>query len=194
MARRASRHVQLPTSEVSEASYWRRVELSTQTQHAGSSARRPWPRSGPTLLSPGPIMHARHRVDNVKPHLPRMALALAYTAFPCAVFPLTAQKPLTPTCLRACMTASIHFFNALCAQFFLARADAALLTTFPVLLLVRESFVKPPTVFAFLPLKTADLANLPLAITLTFFTFFIAFMPFIAAFMAGAMASTKVRS
>merc|ERR1712151_1284233 len=85
-----------------------------------------------------PSWHTKH-------HLPRMALALAYKAFPCAVFPFTAQKPVTPNCLRACFTASHHFFNALCAKFFLARADAALLTIFPLLLLVNLSFVKPPT-------------------------------------------------
>merc|ERR1712217_73552 len=91
-----------------------------------------------------------------------------------------------PNCLRACFTASIHFFNALCAQFFLARVDAALLTTFPLLLLVNVAFVKPPTVFSFLPLKTAALALLPRAMMLTFFTFFIAFIP---AFMAGLRAA-----
>merc|ERR1719422_2685930 len=118
-------------------------------------------------------------------HLPRMALALAYKAFPCAVFPFTAQKPVTP-----------HFFNALCAKFFLARADAALLTIFPLLLLVNLSFVKPPTVFAFLPLKTAALAALPRAMMLTFFTFFIDFMEaaFIAAFIAGLRAAFIARA
>merc|ERR1712222_71940 len=84
--------------------------------------------------------------------------------------------------LRACFSASHHFFNGLCANAFLARADASLLTIFPVLLLVRVAFVKPPTVFSFLPLKTAASASLPLAMMLTFFTFFMAFMA--AAFMA----------
>merc|ERR1719367_1031862 len=94
-----------------------------------------------------------------------MDLTLAYKAFPCAVFPLTAQKPLMPISLRACFNASPHFFRALCAKAFLDRADAALLS--------------------FLPLKTAILARLPLAMTLTFFTFFMAFMAFMAAaFMA----------
>merc|ERR1719226_445032 len=88
-----------------------------------------------------------------------MALALAYKAFPCAVFPPTAQKPLMPNCLRANFTASHHFFNALCANAFLARADAALLTIFPLLLLVRVSFVKPPTVFTFLPSSGCSLAH-----------------------------------
>merc|ERR1711877_95294 len=127
-----------------------------------------------------------------KVHLPRIDLALAYKAFPCAVFPPTAQNPLTPNCLRACFTASHHFFNALCAQFFLPRADAALLTIFPLLLNV--AFVKPPTVFAFLPLKTAALALLPRAMMLTFFTFFIAFIPFIAAFIAGLRAAFIARA
>merc|ERR1719266_1080121 len=127
-------------------------------------------------------------------HLPRMALALAYNAFPCAVFPFTAQKPVMPSCFRACVTASRHFFNALVAHLFLPRAEAALLTILPDLLLISVSFVRPPTVFAFLPLKTAALAYLPRATTLTFFLAFIAFiafmaaltafMPFIAAFMA----------
>merc|ERR1719221_1637837 len=137
---------------------------------------------------------ATDRVDSSKPHLPRMALVLAYKAFPCAVFPPTAQKPLIPKALRACLHASHHFFNALDAQFFFARADAALLTIFPLLLLVRVAFVKPPTVFTFLPLKTATLASLPFATTLTFLTFFMAFVPFIfmafiAAFMAGLRAA-----
>merc|ERR1719221_1244845 len=128
---------------------------------------------------------ATDRVDSGKPHLPRMALVLAYKAFPCAVFPPTAQKPLIPKALRACLHASHHFFNALDAQFFFARADAALLTIFPLLLLVRVAFVKPPTVFTFLPLKTATLASLPFATMLTFLTFFMAFM----AFMAGLRAA-----
>merc|ERR1719188_1237032 len=131
---------------------------------------------------------AADRVDSGKPHLPRMALALAYKAFPCAVFPPTAQKPLMPNCLRACLHASPHFFNGLCANAFLARADAALLTIFPLLLLIRVAFVKPPTVFTFLPLKTAALASLPLAMTLTFFTFFMAFMAFMAFMGAAFMA------
>merc|ERR1719254_336874 len=98
-----------------------------------------------------------------------------------------------PNALRACLQASHHFFKALPAQFFFARADAALLTIFPDLLLTRVALVRPPTVFTFLPLKTAALAALPRAMTLTFFTFFIAFfmaaafiafMPFIAGLRA----------
>merc|ERR1719433_15090 len=61
--------------------------------------------------------------------------------------------------------------------------DAALLTTLPRLLFVSVAFVKPPGVFSFLPLKTANLARLPLATLLARFTFmaFMAFMAFIAA-------------
>merc|ERR1719382_1069104 len=130
-------------------------------------------------------------------HLPRMALALAYKAFPCADFPPTAQKPLMPSALRACFTASPHFFKGLLANAALARAEAALLTIFPDLLLTKVAFVKPPTVLAFLPLKTAGFAALPRAMMLTFFTFmaffieaaaFIAFMPFIAGLRAAFIA------
>merc|ERR1719469_1119791 len=96
--------------------------------------------------------------------LPRMDLTLAYKAFPCAVLPPTAQNPVILSALRACFVASLHFFNALPAKFFFPRADAALLTTLPDLLFVSVAFVKPPTVFSFLPLKTATLASLPLPI------------------------------
>merc|ERR1719203_198815 len=218
MARRASRHVQLPASDASDASCCRRVECphkhrrkpasscnANTHRHVGfgSILGRLCTRQDQSCNWP----HARHRVDNIKLHLPRMALALAYKAFPCAVFPFTAQKPVTPNTFRACFTASHHFFNALCAQFFLPRADAALLTIFPLLLLINVSFVKPPTVFAFLPLKTAALAYFPRAMMLTFFTFFIfiafidfmeaafiAFMPFIAAFIAGLRAAFIARA
>merc|ERR1712027_271920 len=105
-------------------------------------------------------------------HLPRMDLTLAYKAFPCAVLPPTAQKPLMPSCLRACRVASHHFFSALDANLFLLPADRDLLTILPVLLLVRVALVSPPTVFAFLPEKTASLALLPFAMALTFLTFF----------------------
>merc|ERR1719203_1189219 len=134
-------------------------------------------------------------ISNLRPHLPRMALTLAYSAFPCAVLPPTGQKVLIPSCLRACAVATHHFFNALCAKFFLPRAEAALLTTFPDLLLVKVSFVRPPTVFAFLPLKTAALAYLPRATTLTFLTFFMAFIAaFTAAFMALPLAAFIARA
>merc|ERR1719436_1544177 len=78
---------------------------------------------------------------------------------------------------------------------FLERWEAALDTILPFLFLVKEALVMPPTVFSFLPRKTAALAILPLAILLTLFafmafmTFIVAFLPFIAfiafiAFMA----------
>merc|ERR1719510_1876109 len=66
-------------------------------------------------------------------YLPRRDLALACSALPCAVLPPTAQNPVMLSCLRAVFTASHHFFSALFAKFFLARADAALLTILPVL-------------------------------------------------------------
>merc|ERR1712087_525078 len=116
--------------------------LTPWTIHARSTAtliqtKRP---SGSTTHSHGPTA--------AELHLPRIALALAYRAFPCALFPPTAQKPLMPNDLRACLQASPHFFNALPTQFFFARADAALLTIFPDLLLVKVALVRPPTVFA----------------------------------------------
>merc|ERR1719469_1392991 len=123
------------------------------------------------------------------PHLPRMALTLACKAFPCADVPPTAQKPVMPSALRACCSATLHFFNALCANIRLPRAEAALLTILPDLLFIRVAFVRPPTVFAFLPLKTAALANLPLAMTLTFLTFIAFLAAFIAGFMAAFMAA-----
>merc|ERR1719384_1494666 len=127
----------------------------------------------------------------------RRDLTLAYSAFPCAVLPPTGQKPTIFNSFRAFLQASIHFFSALCANAFFARADAALLTILPVLLLVNVSFVKPPTVFCLEPFQTMERAILPRATTLVRFTFmafmvfmafmaFMAFMPFMAfmAFMA----------
>merc|ERR1719384_2194659 len=114
---------------------------------------------------------------------PKIALAFAYTALPVAVLPFTAQKPATLSSLRACFTASIHFFSALFAQFFLARADFDLLTILPVLFFVSVSLVRPPTVFCLLPRKTRAFASLPRAMVLvhlTFMAFFIAFMAFMA--------------
>merc|ERR1719251_71608 len=115
-----------------------------------------------------------------KDHLPKMALALAYKAFPCAVLPFTAQNPVIPNSLRACFTASQNFFNGLDAYLFFACADRNLDTTLPLLFMMRVSFVKPPTVLAFF--------------FLTFVAFmaaaaFMAFIPFIAAFMAGLRAA-----
>merc|ERR1711992_210152 len=100
-----------------------------------------------------------------------MDLTLAYRAFPCAVLPPTAQKPLMPSCLRACRVASHHFLSALEANLFLPSAERDLLTILPLLLLVRVALVSPPTVFAFLPEKTASFARLPFAMALTFLTF-----------------------
>merc|ERR1719367_2414664 len=106
------------------------------------------------------MSHARGRRCgwDSQAYLPRMALALAYNAFPCAVLPPTKQKPVMPSSVRACLIAAPHFFNALCANVFLLRAEAALLTILPILFLTNMSFVRPPTVFVFLPAKTAALA------------------------------------
>merc|ERR1719360_53911 len=101
-----------------------------------------------------------------------------------------------PSCFRACLHASFHFFSGLCPYCFLPRAEAALLTILPDLLLTKVFFVRPPTVFSFLPLKTANLASLPRAITLTLLTVFmafiavfaVAFIAFPLAFIAGAIA------
>merc|ERR1719412_1267581 len=114
-----------------------------------------------------------------------MDLAFAYSALPCAVLPPTGQKPLMLSCLRAALTASIHFFSALFAKAFLALSDLFLLTILPVLLFVNVAFVKPPMVFSLAPLKTRAFASLPFPILLVFIAF-MAFMAFIAfiAFMA----------
>merc|ERR1712151_794633 len=141
----------------------------------------------------------------------RSDLALAYSNFPFAVLPPTAQKPLMPSSLRAFLHASIHRFAALLTNLFLAAADDFLLTILPVLLFIRVAFVRPLVVFSFLPRKTEAFARLPLAILLTFMAFFfmafiafIAFIPFFIAaffmppffiaafmvFMARAMADT----
>merc|ERR1719148_354611 len=116
---------------------------------------------------------------------------LAYSAFPCAVLPPTGQKPLMPSSLRAFLHASIHFFSALVANFFLAAADAFLLTILPFLLFIRVAFVRPLAVFSLFPRKTEAFARLPLAILLTFMAFmplffmaFIAFIAFIPFFIA----------
>merc|ERR1719270_600019 len=121
-----------------------------------------------------------------------MALAFAYTALPLAVLPFTAQNPVTLSALRACFTASFHFFNALFAQFFLARADIALLTILPSLFFVNVSLVRPPTVFCLLPLKTRAFASLPRATMLVRLTFmaFMTFIAFIATFMPPVFIAT----
>merc|ERR1719362_2567545 len=123
----------------------------------------------------------------------RRDLTLAYSAFPCAVLPPTGQKPAIFNSFRAYLQASHHFFSALCPNAFLARADAALLTILPLLLLVNVSFVKPPAVFCLEPLKTMERAIFPRAMTLLRFTFmaFMAFMVFMA-FMATAFMTTFI--
>merc|ERR1719213_1046327 len=109
-------------------------------------------------------------------------LALAYKALPCADFPPTAWKPLMPSSLRALCTALFQRQMPL-AYLFLDAADIALETTLPALFLVSLSLVRPPEVLALVPLKTEDLARLPLAMLLFFMAFFMAFIVFIA-FMA----------
>merc|ERR1711884_4801 len=98
--------------------------------------------------------------------------------------------------LLACLPCRVTpLLEALEANLFLPSAERDLLTILPLLFLVRVALVSPPTVFAFLPEKTASLARLPFAMALTFLTFlaFMAFgafiaLPFIAAFMAAFMA------
>merc|ERR1719360_18992 len=112
---------------------------------------------------------------------------LAYSALPCAVLPPTAQKPVTPRALRACLVASDHFFSGLEDQAFLLRADAPLATILPRLFFAKLVLVNPPTVLSLLPLSTAARANFPLAILLMAFVFMtLTFVAFLAAFMAGA--------
>merc|ERR1719178_492314 len=128
--------------------------------------------------------------------LASIALTLAKRAFPCALCPPTAQKPVMPSCLQQIFTASIHFFKGLLAKFFLARREAFLLTILPALDFIRPAAVIPLAVLAFLPLKTAARAYLPLAMMLTrlafmirpFFitpAFFMGLAPFMAAFFIG---------
>merc|ERR1719330_1641173 len=131
------------------------------------------------------------------PHLPRMDLIFAYSAFPCAVLPPTAQKPVMPSSFRACLRPSANFFKGLVAKLFLESADTAFDTTLPRLFLVNWFFLSPPPVFSLLPLKTSDLLNLPVAILLTFIAFIafvasIAFITFIAVttFMAFTVLAT----
>merc|ERR1719384_1834830 len=130
--------------------------------------------------------HRRQRSPRrctTKNHLPKkMFLVLAYNAFPCAVLPPQATKPVMLSCLRAALHASIHFFSGLFAKAFLALAEAALLTILPVLLFTNWSLVMPVLVFAFPPANTTDRANLPFATLLTF----MAFLAFIAAFITAA--------
>merc|ERR1719199_178575 len=79
---------------------------------------------------------------------------------------------------------------------FFAAADAFLETTLPALFFMRSDFCRPPEVFALAPRNTVLFARLPLAMTdffmarffMPFFIMdfmpFIAFMPFMADFIA----------
>merc|ERR1719234_624592 len=91
-------------------------------------------------------------------------------AWPLAVLPPTAWKPLMPRALRAAITAFINLF-------FLPKADDFLVTILPFLFFIRSAFLIPPTVFSLRPTKTAYFARLPLAILLTRFAAFFFFIP-----------------
>merc|ERR1719401_1097084 len=94
--------------------------------------------------------------------------AFAYKALPAAVFPPTGVKPFTLRALRAALTAAAHaFIVLLLAKFFLPRADALLETIFPALFLVSMAFI------------AARIA----------FMLRMAFMVFIAVFIASAMSA-----
>merc|ERR1719375_2680717 len=58
-------------------------------------------------------------------------------------------------------------------------------TILPRLFLIKESLVRPPTVFSLVPLKTCDFARRPRAILLTFFFF----MTFLMAFFMATLAT-----
>merc|ERR1719401_849404 len=135
--------------------------------------------------------------------------AFAYKALPAAVFPPTGVKPFTLRALRAALTAAAHaFIVLLLAKFFLLCADALLETIFPALFLVSMALVRPVWVFSFVPRNTIERAILPLAMMLTFLAFFMrrmdfiaariafmlrmAFMDFIAFFIASAMSARAV--
>merc|ERR1719223_1895217 len=116
-----------------------------------------------------------------------MDLAFAYSALPAADLPPMATKPVSPSAFLAAFTASAQALMPLVAYAFLRAADAFFDTTLPLLFFVSDACVRPPTVLAFLPEKTADLALLPFAMVLTrlaFMTFFMDFAPafFIAPF------------
>merc|ERR1719166_969399 len=125
---------------------------------------------------------SQHTTSAGAPYLPRRDWTLAYSAFPCAVLPFTKQKPVMPSILRASANTSNHFLKP-AGIAFLARAEAALLTSLPFEFFIKESLVRPPGVFSRKPRKTNALRILPRAIFLTFIAF-IAFMLFIGAFMA----------
>merc|ERR1719245_2554373 len=91
--------------------------------------------------------------------------------FPCSVLPFTAQKPDMFRALRAPITQSTHpsmFLKSLFpAAFFLFE------TTFPRLLRIRDSCVRPPLVFSLRPRRTSDLAIRPEATLDTRFAFIV---------------------
>merc|ERR1719509_759387 len=92
------------------------------------------------------------------------ALVFSNNFFPAGVFPPTGKNPLIPNAFLAATTA---FGQANLEDF----ALIFLLTTFPCLFFFKSAFVLPPPVFSLRPLKTWDLAILPLAILLTFIAF-----------------------
>merc|ERR1719505_408851 len=87
-----------------------------------------------------------------------------------------------PKAFRASFVALPHAAIFLPFLLFFARCEAALLTTLPLLFLIKSDFFKPPPVFSLLPRNTLAFAPLPLAIfdTLMAFFLFIAFMAFMA--------------
>merc|ERR1719245_2816109 len=91
-----------------------------------------------------------------------------------------ATKPFSPRAFLAAVTATVQ--PLIRAYAFLPARVAFLLTILPRLFFCRSVFFKPLKAFTLVPLNTADFASLPLAIT--DFTFFIAFMAFIAFAMA----------
>merc|ERR1719150_1232355 len=94
-----------------------------------------------------------YQLGHGTPHLRKIFLILAYNAFPSAVLPFTAQKPVMLSSLRAFLTASKYFLKPGDISF-LARAELALLTSLPFEFFIKESLVKPLGVFSFLPLNT----------------------------------------
>merc|ERR1719266_2318715 len=124
----------MPVASVVEAPHWDLTSIALEKPRSISNA--------------GATTEAGAGVS----HLPRMALAVAYNAFPCAVLPFTAQKPVMPSCLRAFLTASKYFLKP-ADIIFLALAELALLTTLPCEFFIKESLVRPPPVFSFVPRK-----------------------------------------
>merc|ERR1719464_1698018 len=98
------------------------------------------------------------------------SLAFLYNAEPF----LIATKPFKPRAFLAFCTATVQPWILLYA--FLPAALAFLLTSLPLLLLTMSDFFSPPLVFSLPPRNTLALARLPLAILLTAFIAFIAFI------------------